>query len=68
MLAETAWATHFLPLEGSAAAVFLLLGFYLMTGLTHNYLSDRLNVRTAAEFSLVALVGLLVVTVSHAYI
>ena len=25
LLAETAWATHFLPLEGSAAAVFLLL-------------------------------------------
>jgi hypothetical protein len=68
LLAETAWATHFLPLEGSAAAVFLLLGFYLMTGLTHNYLSDRLNARTAAEFSMVALAGLLVVTVSHAYV
>lgn len=68
LLGETAWATHFLPLEGSAAAVFLLLGFYLMTGLTHNYLSDRLNARTAAEFSLVALAGLLIVTVSHTYI
>ena len=36
LLAEAAWATRFLPLEGSAAAVFLLLAFYLMTGLMHN--------------------------------
>ena len=68
LLAETAWATHFLPLEGSPAAVFLLLAFYLMTGLMHSYLADRLNPRTAAEFSAVALAGLLIVTVSHTYV
>ena len=39
LLAETAWATHFLPIDGSAAAVFLLLALYLMTGMMHNYLA-----------------------------
>lgn len=68
LLAEAAWATHFLPLEGSAAAVFLLLAFYLMTGMMHNYLADRLNLRTAGEFTVVALAGLVIVTVSHAYV
>jgi len=57
LLAEAAWATHFLPLDGSGAAVFLLLAFYLMSGLMHNYLADRLNTRTAGEFAVVALGG-----------
>lgn len=65
LLAESAWATHFLPLDGSSAAVFLLLAFYLMTGLMHNYLADRLSIRTASEFASVALAGLVIVTVSQ---
>ncbi len=65
LLAEAAWATHFLPLDGSAAAVFLLLAFYLMTGLMHNYLANRLSMRTASEFASVALAGLVIVTVSQ---
>ncbi len=68
LLAETAWTTHFLPFEGSPAAVFLLLAFYLMTGLMHSYLAGRLNPRTAGEFAAVAMAGLLIVTVSHTYI
>ncbi len=68
LLAETAWATHFLPLDGSPAAVFLLLAFYLMTGLMHSYLAERLNPRTAGEFAAVAMAGLLIVTISHAYV
>jgi len=68
LLAETAWATHFLPLEGSPAAVFLLLTFYLMTGLMHSYLAERLNPRTAGEFAAVGMAGLLIVTISHAYV
>ncbi|HEU4760660.1 MAG TPA: hypothetical protein VFT91_11865 [Dehalococcoidia bacterium] len=65
LLAEAAWAVYFLPLEGGMAALFLLLAFYLMTGLMHNYLADRLNLRTAAEFSAVAVVGLLIVSLSQ---
>lgn len=68
LLAEAAWATHFLPLESSAAAVFLLLAFYLITGMMHNYLAQRLNLRTASEFAVVALAGLVIVTISHAYV
>ena len=63
LLAEAAWVTHFLPLDGSGAAVFLLLAFYLMSGLMHNYLADRLNTRTAGEFAVVALGGLATVVV-----
>ena len=68
LLGETAWTTHFLPLECSSAAVFLLLALYLMTGMMHNYLAERLTLRTASEFTVVALGGLLAVTVSHSYL
>jgi hypothetical protein len=61
LLAEAAWVAHFLPLDGSGAAVFLLLAFYLMSGLMHNYLADRLSARTAGEFSAVALCGLVMI-------
>jgi hypothetical protein len=65
LLAEAAWVTHFLPLEGSGAAVFLLLAFYLMTGLMHNYLGDKLTRKTASEFGGVAALGVLIVVLSH---
>ena len=68
LLSEAALAMHFLPLEGALAAIFLLIAFYLMTGLMHNYLGDRLSVRTAGEFGGIALLGLLIVAISHAYI
>ena len=65
LLAEAAWAVYFLPLEGGMAALFLLLAFYLMTGLMHNYLAERLNLRTAGEFTAVAVLGLVMVSVSQ---
>lgn len=68
LLAEAAWSTHFLPLEGAGAAVFLLLAFYLMTGLMHNYLARRLSLVTASEFTAVALAGLAIVTISEVYV
>jgi hypothetical protein len=58
LLAEAVWATHFLPLDANGAAVFLLVAFYLMTGLMHNYLASRLSARTAVEFAGVAVGGL----------
>ena len=66
LLAQAAWVTHFLPLEGAAAAVFLLLAFYLSTGIMHNYLAGRLNARTGSEFAAVAAAGLAIVIVSQA--
>lgn len=65
LMGQAAWATHFLPLDGSAAAVFLLLGFYLTTGIMHNYLAGRLNLRTGGEFAAVGAAGLIIVTVSQ---
>ncbi len=65
MIAEAAWTTHFLPLEESAAAVFLLLTFYLTTGIMHSYLGDKLNRQTAAEFGGVAAIGAVIVAISH---
>lgn len=66
LLGEAAWSTHFLPLDASASAVFLLLAFYLLTGLMHNYLGDRLNRRTVSEFSAVAFAGIAIIALSQA--
>ncbi len=66
LMAQAAWATDFLPLNGGAAAVFLLLAFYLTTGLMHNYLGSRLDLRTGAEFAAVALAGLVIVILAQA--
>jgi hypothetical protein len=67
LMAQAAFSVHFLPLESSAGAVFLLVAFYLMTGLMHNYLANRLNNRTAAEFVGVAMAGVAIIGLSHAY-
>ncbi len=68
VLAEGAWALHFLPLEAGIAAVSLLLAFYLTTGLMHNHLANRLDLRTTGEFTGIAVIGLAIVTLSQAFI
>lgn len=65
LVAEAAWSTHFLPLEATAAAVFLLLTFYMIAGLMHTYLAARLNLRAAAEFACVGVAGVAIVALSH---
>ncbi len=65
LLAEAAWSTDFLPLEGWSAAFFLLAAFYLMTGMMHHYLANRLNTATALEFGAVALAVLSIVTIAQ---
>ena len=45
----------------------MLLAFYLMTGLMHNYLANRLNLKTASEFGTVAFAGAVIIALSHAY-
>jgi len=67
LMGEAAWTTHFLPLQATAAAVFLLLAFYLMSGLMHNYLGGRLNIKTSSEFSAVALAGVVIIAFAHAF-
>jgi hypothetical protein len=67
LVGEAAWTAHFLPLDESAATVFLLLAFYLMTGLMHNYLARRLSRKTASEFAVVALSCVVIIALSHTY-
>jgi len=64
-LAQLTWAVHFVPLEGFLAAAFLLLAFYVASGVAQNYLLRQLDVATAGEFAAVAVVGLGIVVVAH---
>jgi hypothetical protein len=65
LVAEARWAAYFLPIEGFLAAVFLLLVFYLSTGLLHQYLTDGLSGPLALEFVAVAFVGVAVVVIGR---
>ena len=64
-LAQLTWSLHFLPLEGFLAAAFLLLAFYVATGIAQNYLLRQLDLATAGEFAVVAAVGLSIVVIAH---
>ena len=64
-LAQLTWSLHFLPLEGFLAAAFLLLAFYVATGVAQNYLLRQLDLATAGEFAVVAAVGLSIVVIAH---
>ena len=65
VVAQARWALHFLPLEGFLAAVFLMLGFYVCTGIIHHHLTSRLTWREVAEFAAVTLIGLLVIVIGR---
>jgi hypothetical protein len=49
-LAETAWSLHQWPQEGAYTAMFLLLGYYLITGLLQSHFRHRLNSWVVLEF------------------
>jgi hypothetical protein len=66
LLAEATWSLHFLPLESFLAAAFLLLCLYVATGVVQNHLLRQLDMATAAEFAVVAVVGLAIVVVAQA--
>lgn len=55
---EMRWMLYFVPLEGFLAGVFLLLAFYLTSGLIHHHLIGHLDRAVALEFALVTLAGL----------
>jgi len=58
---EARWVLYFIPLDGFLAAVFLLLVFYLTTGVISHYLTDHLSVPVLLEFALVTAAGLTIV-------
>ncbi len=67
VVAEARWVLYFLPLESYLAAVFLLLVFYLASGLVQHHLTDDLRAPVVAEFVLIALAGVAIVVLGRVF-
>ncbi len=61
IVAETRWVLYFIPLDGFLAGVFILLVFYLTTGVISHYLTEHLDRNVLLEFALVTVAGLAIV-------
>lgn len=57
-MGEVAWALSYWPMGGLRAGMFLLLIFYVITGLAQQGLLGRLNRWILVEFAIVTIVGL----------
>jgi hypothetical protein len=67
IVAEARWALYFLPLESYLAGVFLLLVFYMVSGLVQHHLNDDLSSPVIAEFGAIALLGVVIVTLGRLF-
>jgi len=67
IVAEARWALYFLPLESYLAGVFLLLVFYLTSGLVQHHLNNDLSRPVVTEFVAIALLGVLIVTLGRIF-
>jgi hypothetical protein len=67
VVAQARWALYFLPLESYLAGVFLLLVFYLTSGLIQHHLNDDLRTPVIAEFSLITVLGIMIVTLGRLF-
>lgn len=67
VVAQARWALYFLPLESYLAGVFLLLVFYLTSGLVQHHLNDDLRPPVVAEFSLITVLGIMIVTLGRLF-
>jgi len=67
VVAQARWALYFLPLESYLAGVFLLLVFYLTSGLVQHHLNDDLRPPVVGEFSLITVLGILIVTLGRIF-
>lgn len=61
ILVEGRWVLYFIPLDGILAGIFLLLVFYLTTGVISHYLTDHLDRMVLLEFAAVSAAGLFIV-------
>ncbi len=61
IVAEARWVLYFIPLDGLLAGIFLLLVFYLTTGVISHYLTDHLDRTVLMEFAMVSAAGLAIV-------
>ncbi|MEX2245148.1 MAG: hypothetical protein WEC75_00505 [Dehalococcoidia bacterium] len=59
--AEARWVLYFVPLDGFLAGIFIMLVFYLTTGVISHYLTDHLDRGVLGEFALVWTAGLAIV-------
>ncbi len=66
LVGQTALALYFLPVEEGTSALFLLLGFYSLTGLLHHYLIDDFTALTIAEFGAISLAGIGMIVITQA--
>jgi hypothetical protein len=66
IVAEARWVLYFLPLESYLAAVFLLLGFYLTSGLVQHHLTGDLRGPVLVEFTTIGVVGVIIVIIGRA--
>ena len=67
MVAEARWVLYFLPVESYLAGVFLLLVFYLTSGLVQHHLNDDLRPPVVLEFIGIALLGVFIVTLGRLF-
>jgi hypothetical protein len=67
VVAEARWALYFLPLESYLAGVFLLLVFYVASGLVQHHLSDDLNPPVVTEFAAITALGVVIVALGRIF-
>ena len=67
IVAQARWALYFLPLESYLAGVFLLLVFYLASGLVQHHLNDDLRGPVIAEFGMITVLGIIIVTIGRVF-
>lgn len=67
IVAEARWVLYFLPVESYLAGVFLLLVFYLVSGLVQHHLNDDLRPPVVMEFIGIALIGVVIVTIGRIF-
>ena len=67
IVAQARWALYFLPLESYLAGVFLLLVFYLTSGLVQHHLNDDLRPPVVSEFALITILGIVIVTIGRVF-
>ncbi|HLF76575.1 MAG TPA: hypothetical protein VJB57_03715 [Dehalococcoidia bacterium] len=67
VVAEARWALYFLPLESYLAGVFLLIVFYVASGLVQHHLNDDLHSSVITEFALMGVLGVIIVTLGRVF-
>jgi hypothetical protein len=68
LLGELTWALNYYGMDARIGGTFLLLVFYTLTGLMQQYLWGRLNRHVVAEFGVVGIIGLLILTGSATWL